>query len=64
MNFGTIDWIFTVVYLAGSVTIGIWAKRYVENLAGYMVAGRKVKVSLGIATFVATELGTVTYVYF
>ena len=64
MNFGTLDWVLTVVYLLASVTLGIWAKRYVENLAGYMVAGRKVKVSLGIATFVATELGTVTYVYY
>jgi SSS family solute:Na+ symporter len=64
MNFGIIDWVITVVYLVGSIALGIWAKRYVENLAGYMVAGRKVKVSLGIATFVATELGTVTFVYF
>jgi len=64
MNFGTIDWILTVAYLLASVALGIWAKRYVENLAGYMVAGRKVKVSLGIATFVATELGTVTFVYY
>src|SRR5512137_895367 len=64
MNFGTIDWVLTVSYLLASVALGVWAKRYVENLAGYMVAGRKVKVSLGIATFVATELGTVTYVYY
>lgn len=64
MNFGVIDWAITVAYLGASVALGIWAKRYVENLAGYMVAGRKVKVSLGIATFVATELGTVTYVYY
>ena len=64
MNFGAIDWVLTVAYLLASVALGIWAKRYVENLAGYMVAGRKVKVSLGIATFVATELGTVTYVYY
>jgi len=64
MNFGTIDWVVTAAYLLGTVAIGIWAKRYVENLAGYLVAGRKVKSSLGIATFVATELGTVTFVYY
>ena len=64
MNFGLVDWAVTIAYLIVSVTLGIWAKRYVENLAGYMVAGRKVKLSLGIATFVATELGTVTYVYY
>ena len=49
---------------AARVSLGIWAKRFVEDLTGYMVAGRRVKVSLGIATFVATELGTVTFVYF
>lgn len=64
MNFGVVDWVLTVVYLAGCVALGIWAKRYVEDLAGYMVAGRNVRVSLGIATFVATELGTVTFVYY
>jgi len=64
MNFGTADWLVTIAYLIASVALGIWAKRYVENLAGYMVAGRQVKLSLGIATFVATELGTVTFVYF
>ena len=64
MNFGPLDWVLTVIYLAATVLVGVRARRYVENLAGYMVAGRKVKVSLGIATFVATELGTVTFVYF
>lgn len=64
MNFGTIDWLVTILYLACTVGAGLWAKRYVEDLAGYMVAGRRVKTSLGIATFVATELGTVTFVYY
>ncbi len=64
MNFGILDWIVTIAYLLGSVWLGIWAKRFVEDLAGYMVAGRNVKLSLGIATFVATELGTVTFVYY
>jgi solute:Na+ symporter, SSS family len=64
MNFGPIDWVMIVAYLAVSMGIGIRARRYVEDLAGYIVAGRKVGASLGIATFVATEIGTVTYVYF
>lgn len=64
MNFTFIDWTILVVYLAATVYIGIWVKRYVRNLSGYIVAGRKIKVSLGVATFTATELGTVTFVYF
>ena len=64
MNFGLLDWVVVAAYLAVSVAFGIRAKRYVEDLDGYMVAGRKVGASLGIATFVATEIGIVTYVYF
>lgn len=64
MNFHLIDWIILVVYLASTVYVGLWVKKYVQNLTGYIVAGRKIKVSLGIATFTATELGTVTFVYF
>jgi SSS family solute:Na+ symporter len=64
MNFSALDWIIVIAYLTGSVALGIRAKKYVGNLAGYMVAGRRVNVSLGIATFVATEIGTVTFVYY
>ncbi len=64
MNFSFIDWTILVVYLAVTVAIGIWVKRYVESLSGYMVAGRRIKVSLGVATFAATEIGTITFMYF
>ncbi len=64
MSFSPIDWTIMVVYLGITVFVGIWVKRFVQDLGGYIVAGRKIKVSLGIATFTATELGTVTFVYF
>jgi SSS family solute:Na+ symporter len=64
MNFATIDWVILVIYLLCSIALGVWARRFVEDLSGYLVAGRRVRTSLGIATFVATELGTVTFVYF
>ena len=64
MNFSTLDWTILVLYLALTVSVGFWVKRYVENLSGYMVAGRRVRLSLGIATFAATELGTITFMYF
>ncbi|MEX0719568.1 MAG: sodium:solute symporter family protein [Balneolaceae bacterium] len=64
MNFSAIDWVILISYLSITIYIGIWVKKYVQNLSGYIVAGRKIKVSLGIATFTATELGTVTFVYF
>jgi len=64
MNFTTLDWIILVLYLASSVFVGIRAKKYVENMEGYFVAGRKVKVALGSATLIATEIGIVTFMYF
>ena len=64
MNFSTIDWIILVVYLAFTAAVGFRAKRYVEDLSGYMVAGRRVKLSLGVATFAATEIGIITFMYF
>jgi SSS family solute:Na+ symporter len=64
MNFHLIDWIILVLYLGLSVFVGIRAKRYVENMEGYFVAGRRVKVALGSATLIATEIGVVTFMYF
>ena len=64
MNFHLLDWIILVSYLGISVFVGIRAKRYVENMEGYFVAGRKVKVALGSATLIATEIGVVTFMYF
>ncbi len=64
MNFHLVDWIILFSYLGISVFIGIRAKRYVENMEGYFVAGRRVKVALGSATLIATEIGVVTFMYF
>jgi len=64
MNFGALDWAIIAAYMTGSIVLGVRARKYAETLAGYLVAGRRVNVSLGIAAFVATEIGTVTFVYF
>jgi len=64
MNFTSLDWTILVVYLAVTVAIGVLVKRYVEDLSGYLVAGRRIRVSLGVATFAATEIGTITFMYF
>ena len=63
MNFHTIDWIILVAYLSVTVFIGIRAKKYVENMEGYFVAGRRVRAALGTATLIATEIGIVTFMY-
>ena len=64
MTFNVFDWLILTVYLLLTIAIGIWVKRYVEDVSSYLVAGRRVKVFLGVATFAATEIGTITFMYF
>lgn len=63
MNFTWIDWTIIIVYLCGTAGIGLYAKRFVDDLSGYLVAGRRIRVGLGTSTLIATELGTVTIMY-
>jgi len=61
MNYTIFDTFIIIIYLGLTVYLGLRAKKYIENSEGYFVAGRKVKLALGIATLVATEIGTVTF---
>jgi SSS family solute:Na+ symporter len=62
-NFTAVDWAIVVAYLLGSLAIGIYAHRYVGRLQDYLVAGRVLKLRLGVATMIASELGLVTLMY-
>ena len=64
MGFTLVDWSIVVAYLGLAVWLGLRARKYVEDLSGYIVAGRRVKVALGVATLTATEVGTVTFMYY
>ncbi len=64
MNFAAIDWVIVVAYLAASLVIGVMAKKFVGNLSDFLVAGRELGVHVGIATLAATEIGTITFMYF
>ena len=63
MNFTRLDWAIVVTYLVSTIGAGLWVRRYVEDLRGYLVAGQRVRLALGVATLVATEIGTVSFVY-
>ena len=63
MNFTLLDWFIVVFYLTFTIGIGLYAKRFVSGLAGYLVAGRSLKVGVCTAGMIATELGTVTIMY-
>jgi len=62
-NFTNLDWVIVAVYLLGSILVGVYANRYIGNLADYLVAGRALGVYLCVATMTGTELGLVTVMY-
>ncbi|SVC50836.1 uncharacterized protein METZ01_LOCUS303690, partial [marine metagenome] len=62
-NFGTIDWVIVIVYMFGTVVIGLYVNRYIRNMSDYIVAGRSLRSYLAVATMVGSELGLVTVMY-
>ncbi|UCC97515.1 MAG: sodium:solute symporter family protein [Phycisphaerales bacterium] len=62
-SFRILDWGIVAVYLIGIVAVGVYIKRYISNVTDFIVAGRGLKIFLGIATMIGTELGLVTVMY-
>lgn len=62
-NFTALDWVIVAAYLALSVVIGLVVKRYVNNMAAFVGAGRAVGTRLGIAAMAGTEMGLITVMY-
>jgi SSS family solute:Na+ symporter len=62
-NFGALDWGIVLFFLAGITAAGLATRRYVQSLEGYVVAGRRVRAHLGVASLIATEMGLVTVMY-
>ena len=55
-----VDGSITLVYLVGTITAGLWVRRYIRKVDDFLVAGRKVNLYLGIASLAATEFGIAT----
>lgn len=62
-NFGSVDWAIVIVYLMASVAVGLIANRYISQLSDFLVAGRTLRIYLGIATMTGTEIGLITLMY-
>jgi len=62
-NFTHWDWGIVVVYLSGSVAIGLFANRYIRDMTHYIVAGRTLRSFISIATMLGSEVGLVTVMY-
>lgn len=64
MNFTTLDWSIVALYLAATMAAGLYGKRFVSGLSEFLVAGRELGTFIGIATLAATEIGTITFMYY
>jgi len=64
LNFTATDWIIVVVYLAGSLAAGLYGKKFISGVSDFLVAGRELGTYVGVATLAATEIGTITFMYY
>src|SRR5208337_645732 len=64
VHFHLVDWIIVIVYLAGTMAAGLYGKKYVSGLSDFLVAGRQLGTFIGVATLAATEIGTITFMYY
>ena len=58
-----IDIIIISVYLIMIGYIGLHTRKYVVDFSDFMVAGRKMNLSLAVVTMLGTELGLITVMY-
>lgn len=62
-SFTVLDWFIVAAYLSGTVIIGLFANRYIKDMADYIVAGRSLKSFISVATMLGSEIGLVTVMY-
>ena len=58
-----IDYIIVAIYLMAVFYIGILFRDKTSDFSTFMIADRKVGLSLGVATMLGTELGLITVMY-
>jgi len=64
LHFTLLDWAIIVFYLAATLAAGLYGKRFISGLSEFLVAGRELGTFIGIATLAATEIGTITFMYY
>jgi solute:Na+ symporter, SSS family len=64
MTFSALDIGIVLVYLTVCFGAGVYARKFVGGVADFLVAGRALGLHLGVATLAATEIGTITFMYY
>jgi len=63
-HFSPLDWLIVVVYLFLTLATGLYGRKFIGGISDFLVAGRELGTFIGIATLAATEIGTVTFMYY
>ena len=63
MNLSAVDVVIVAVYLGLILYSGTFAKKYIRDLSGFLVAERSMGLHLGLASLVSSEIGIITYMY-
>ena len=63
-HFSSLDWVIVFVYVLATIATGLYGRKFVGGIADFLVAGRELGTFIGIATLAATEIGTITFMYY
>jgi SSS family solute:Na+ symporter len=63
-HFGALDWTIIALYVGATLAAGLYGRKFVGGIADFLVAGRELGTFIGIATLAATEIGTITFMYY
>src|ERR1022692_4642309 len=63
-HFSTLAWVIVITYLGATMATGLYGRNFVGGIADFLVAGRELGTFLAVATLAATEIGTITFMYY
>jgi SSS family solute:Na+ symporter len=63
-HFSALDWTIVAAYLLITLAVGLYGRRFVGGIDDFLVAGRELGTFVAIATLAATEIGTITFMYY
>ena len=63
-HFSALDWVIVIGYLAATMATGLYGRKFVGGISDFLVAGRELGTFLAVATLAATEIGTITFMYY
>jgi SSS family solute:Na+ symporter len=63
-HFSFLDWAIVAIYVGATLAAGLYGRKFISGISDFLVAGRELGTFVGIATLAATEIGTITFMYY